>query len=231
MKKLSLLAFLLFVNPGFSQEQKEKREKLEMNVFLGFGYNFNDSFAIDSKLQSSGIPSLPENIPKIIVGLGAHDKKLFFDTELTINIPKKESNSDISILRSTADIRGRFHYNFTNNNSGIFSGGLNLAFATNYMSIYDNKNHVDLNNINVNDSKYIYLYNYMIYTGPSLSFAIKNKKGLLCRINTSYEIAFASSKWKSQIADVSNSLDENGHDRIMIGGVFYLFQNHKKWYL
>lgn len=228
MKKLSLLAVLLFVSLGFSQEQKEKHEKPEIHLFVGFGYNFNDPFAIDSKLQSSGIPSLPENIPKFIFGCGAYDKRLFIDTEVTITIPKKESNSETSILRSTADVRGRFHYNFTNNNFGIFSGGLNLAFATNYMSIYDNKNHVDLNNMNINDSKYIYLYNYMFYTGPSLSFAIKNKKRLLCRINTAYEIAFASGKWKSQIADVSNSLDENEHGRIMVGGVFYLFQSPKK---
>src|SRR5436190_23905976 len=101
MKKLSLLAFLLFVSVAFSQEQKEKDELPKMNVYIGFGYNFNDSYSIDSKLARSGIPAVSKNTPELILGWSAYDKQFFMDFESTISFIKKNSNSDVTTVKST----------------------------------------------------------------------------------------------------------------------------------
>ena len=47
------------------------------------------------------------------------------------------------------------------------------------------------------------------------------------KLNVGNEFALISGKWKSDYASVSNSLNENGQSRLMIGVVVF-FKHHRQ---
>ncbi|MBC8883850.1 hypothetical protein H9X57_12335 [Flavobacterium piscinae] len=54
-----------------------------------------------------------------------------------------------------------------------------------------------------------------------MAFNLKRKEKLSIRLNVGYEFAFTNGKWKSDYASVSNSVKENGQNRLMVGVVFF----------
>ena len=93
--------------------------------------------------------------------------------------------------------------------------------------MYSQNNQVDVNNLAASTTSYIRLRNNMFFAGPSIGFAIKNKGEQLVRLNVVYEFALITGKWKSDFANVSNSINENGQSRLMIGAIFF-FNRHTK---
>jgi hypothetical protein len=104
---------------------------------------------------------------------------------------------------------------------------LNLAYTNNDFNVYSQSNQVDINNLAATTSSYIRLKNDMFFAGPSVGFAIKKKGEQFVRFNIGYEIALITGKWDSDYANVSNSINENGQSRLMIGAVFFLNNIYK----
>ena len=225
MKKLLFLSFLAMSAISLAQE-KNPTEKGKQSIYFGGGFVSNSRFAIDDKLAASALPQIQANVPEFVFGVNHFFNKGFLDMELSSNMFKK-SNSATTSNGSRSNFRLRGHYNFVNNKDIVFSGGLNLAFTANDFNVYSQNNQVDMNNLAASTTSYIRLRNNMFFAGPSIGFAIKNKGEQLVRLNVGYEFALITGKWKSDFANVSNSINENGQSRLMIGAIFF-FNRHTK---
>ena len=224
MKKLLLFSLLVITTISLAQQSKPKEGR--QSIYFGGGFVSNSRFAIDDKLESSNLPQIQANVPEFVFGVNHFFNKGFLDMELSSNMFKK-SNSATTSNGSRSNFRLRGHYNFVNNKDIVFSGGLNLAFTANDFNVYSQNNQVDVNNLAASTTSYIRLRNNMFFAGPSLGFAIKNKGEQLVRLNVGYEFALITGKWKSDFANVSNSINENGQSRLMIGAIFF-FNRHTK---
>ena len=224
MKKLLLFSLLVITTISLAQQSKPKEGR--QSIYFGGGFVSNSRFAIDDKLESSNLPQIQANVPEFVFGVNHFFNKGFLDMELSSNMFKK-SNSATTSNGSRSNFRLRGHYNFVNNKDIVFSGGLNLAFTANDFNVYSQNNQVDVNNLAASTTSYIRLRNNMFFAGPSLGFAIKNKGEQLVRLNVGYEFALITGKWKSDFANVSNSIHENGQSRLMIGTVFF-FNRHTR---
>lgn len=225
MKKIFFF-LLLAINSTISmaQETKSNDKDGKRSIYFGGGFVSNSRLAIDDKLEASNLPQIQANVPEFIFGFNTFYNKGFLDIEATSNMFKKSNSSSTSNgIRGTFRLRG--HYNFINNADCVFSGGLNLAYTSNDFNVFSQNNQVDMNNLAASTSNYIRLRNNMFFAGPSVGFGIKNKGEQLIRFNVGYEFALITGKWKSDYANVSNSINENGKSRLMIGAVFFV----NKW--
>lgn len=226
MKKILLFSLLAISTLSLAQEAKPKEKEGKRSIYFGGGFVSNSKFAIDNQLEASNLPQIQANVPEFVFGLNEFFEKGFLDMEVSSNMFKK-SNSATTSNGARSNLRLRGHYNIVNNNNIVFSGGLNLAFTSNDFNVYSQSNQVDMNNLAASTSSYIRLRNNMFFAGPSLGFAIKNKGEQLVRLNVGYEFALITGKWKSDYANVSNSMNENGQSRLMIGAVFFINKLYK----
>lgn len=225
MKKILLFSLLVITTITLAQESKPKDDG-RRSIYFGGGFVSNSRFAIDDKLEASNLPPIQANVPEFVFGFNHFFNKGFLDMELSSNMFKK-SNSASTSNGSRSNFRLRGHYNFVNNKDLVFSGGVNLAFTANDFNVYSQNNQVDINNLSASNTSYIRLRNNMFFAGPSLGFAIKNKGEQFVRLNVGYEFALITGKWKSDFANVSNSIQENGQSRLMVGAIFF-FNRHTK---
>lgn len=227
MKKLLLFSLLAISSTSFAQETSNKNQDPDISFYYGIGINVNGSYKIDDKLAASNFPQTVKTAPEFIIGMNYLGKDFSIDTEIATDAFKKSNTTSTTSAISTA-FRLRGHYNFVNKNKFLFSGGLNLTYSTNDFSMNYISNQVDLNNLATSNSSYIRLRNGMFYAGPSVSFNLKKKDRVSMRLNLGYEFALASGKWKSDYADVINSINENGHNRFMVGLVFFSNRHSSK---
>jgi hypothetical protein len=226
MKKIWLFSLFVISTISLAQESKPKENNCKESIYFGGGFVSNSKFAIDDRLEASNLPQIQANVPEFVFGFNTFFNKGFLDIEASSNMFKK-SNSATTSNGARSNLRLRGHYNIVNNNNIVFSGGLNLAFTSNDFNVYSQSNQVDMNNLAASTTSYIRLRNNMFFAGPSLGFAIKNKGEQLVRYNVGYEFALITGKWKSDFANVSNSINENGQSRLMIGAIFF-FNRHTK---
>ncbi len=226
MKKLLFFSLLAISTISLAQEAKPKEKEGKHSIYLGGGFVSNSKFAIDNQLEASNLPQIQANVPEFVFGINEFFNKGFLDMEVSSNMFKK-SNSATTSNGARSNLRLRGHYNIVNNSDVVFSGGLNLAYTANDFNVYSQSNQVDMNNLAASTSSYIRLRNNMFFAGPSLGFAIKNKGEQFVRLNVGYEFALITGKWKSDYANVSNSMNENGQSRLMIGAVFFINKFYK----
>lgn len=226
MKKILLFSLLAFSTISLAQETKPQEKEGKTNLYFGGGFVSNSKFAIDDKLEASNLPQIQANVPEFVFGFNTFFNKGFLDIEASSNMFKK-SNSTATSNGARSNFRLRGHYNIVNNSDVVFSGGLNLAYGVNDFNVYSQSNQVDVNNLAASTSSYIRLKNNMFFAGPSVGFAIKSKGEQFVRFNIGYEFALITGKWKSDYANVTNSINENGQSRLMIGAVFFLNKLYK----
>lgn len=221
MKKVIYLGLLILTQISLAQDKKNDSSPDRCQFYVGVGAGINSHYKIDDLLQASGMPQPATTLPDFSFGINFLTKNWSIDEEIASNGFKK-TNVNNSVMGGRFSFRMRGHYNFINNEKMQFSTGLNLAYATNDLSIYANNNQVDLNNMAASSASYIRLRNGMFYAGPSIGFGIKKKDNLICRLNVGYEVAILSGKWKSDYANVSNSINEVGQNRLMVGVIAYI---------
>jgi hypothetical protein len=226
MKKILLFWLLAISTISLAQESKPQEKEGKRSIYFGGGFVGNSKFTIDDKLEASNLPQIQANVPEFVFGFNTFFNKGFLDIEASSNVFKK-SNSATTSNGARSNFRLRGHYNIVNNKDVVFSGGLNLAYTANDFNVYSQSNQVDMNNLAASTSSYIRLKNNMFFAGPSLGFAIKNKGEQMVRLNIGYEFALITGKWKSDYANVSNSINENGQSRLMIGAVFFINKLYK----
>jgi hypothetical protein len=227
MKKIFFIAVVLFAQFSLAQEQEtvstdeKKCDMPKMDLYIGVGGVFYNDFSLNQKIRASGMPEIREAMPELMLGFNSLWEKYSFDMDLSSSYStKKNSTTENKLASGTLRLRG--HYNFVNKSRILLSGGLNVAYTHNDFNLYSRNNDINLNDLNPeNNSGHVSLKNDIFYAGPSLAFNLKRKEKLSIRLNVGYEFAFTNGKWKSDYANVSNSVKENGQNRLMVGVVFF----------
>ena len=112
--------------------------------------------------------------------------------------------------------RLRFHYNIVNKEKFAFTGGLNLAYGGNQVTFNSKNRTIDLNDLQPNNNSGEYtLRNNMLFAGPSVAFYYNIGKKMRLRLNVGYEFALTNGRWKSDYANIANTVNENGNNRFL----------------
>lgn len=227
MKKILLAAIciagihsLSFAQEGTSSEDFQKPVK--RNLYVALGAAVNGDYAINEKLAAVGMPQLGETMPEFTVGYTAMGEKFLVDFEVNANVQlRKRGDGRASTLSSSVKLRG--HYVPVKTNSFFLSAGADVSYLTNTIDLYNRYNTIDLNNLDpLNNSGHINLYNNLLYAGPSVSLGLFQNTDFPVRLNAGYEWALTNGYWKSEFADVYNSVKESGHDRFYAKVIFML---------
>jgi len=226
MKNNLFIALVVFTQLAFGQEEQiistnDKQDSPKFDIYIGLGGVFYNDFEINSKIRASGMPEVKESMPELLVGMTTAWEKYWMDAELAASY----SNTDNSTTENqfvSASIRLRGHYNFVKLKRIDFSGGLNIAYSHNDLNLFSRDNDINLDDLNPeNNSGHVSLKNDIFYAGPSLAVNFRSKEKVSIRLNVGYEFAFTNGKWKSDYANVSNTVKENGQNRLMVGLVFF----------
>ena len=226
MKKILLAAICIIgfqssiAQEGTSSEDFTKPAK--QNFYVALGAAFNGDYRINDKLRASGMPHLSESMPEFTIGYNVIGESYLIDLEFNgayQNI--KQGDDRTSTVVGGVKLRG--HYVPVNKESFFLSAGADVSYLTNTIDLYNKYNSIDLNNLDpLNNSGHINLYSQLLYAGPSVSVGLFQNKSFPIRLNAGYEWALTNGYWKSDFADVYNSVKESGHNRFYAKVTLYL---------
>lgn len=199
-----------------AQENQEQSKEVEGkgHFYFGAGVAVTSDFNINDKLVMSGAPKLPETGTQLTFGVNYTEKKMLMDIEWNyIFNYVHENNMNVRNIGFNGKLR--FHYLPFNNGNTFLGVGGDIAYGTNQFDLYWDGNEIDLNNIYGSSQGYVHksLFNQQLYVGPSVSFGFFQQKKFPLRLNTGYDWGITNGKWKSEFADVNNTVKEIGKGR------------------
>jgi hypothetical protein len=218
MRNLKVLIALFFVSWSFAQEKEgTTTEKPKFYFTYGLNAQVQDELNIDKKLKAAGLPEVNSFTPEFFIGMTMFGKKYSGDLDFGfLNSKNDTGNNENRYIGFTT--RLRVHYNLINKEKVAFTTGLNLSNTIGELIVYTKNNSIDLNDLTpANNVGNLSVKNSMFYVGPSASLYLFNNKSTKLRLNIGYEFAFTNGKWKSDYADVNNTVKEQGNNRFVFG--------------
>ena len=219
MRNLNLLIALFFVSWSFAQETKTNTIKEKPKFYFTYGVNaqVQDKLNIDAKLQNAGLPTVKSFTPEFFIGMTLFDKEFSGDIDFGF-LSSKNDRASSENKYTGFTTRLRVHYNVVNKEKIAFTTGLNFSNTISDLNIYSLNNTIDLNDLTpTNNIGNVSLRNSMFYVGPSASVYLFKNKSTKLRLNAGYEFAFTNGKWKSDYANVINTVKEQGNNRFVFG--------------
>ena len=217
MKKLVLAAISIigFQSATFAQDSQSSKDSIStLNLYASFGAVFNGDYKLNDKLAAQGLPQMADAQAEFTVGFNVRaTKKFWMDTELTTSY--SDEKNAVNRIRSAAfGVRLRPHYVAFNNNKFFGTVGADVSFIGNQVDLFTRNNQIDLNELDpALQNGHVSLRNEMLYAGPSLAFGFLQNTNFPLRLNLGYEWGITNGKWKSDFADVNNTVKESGHGR------------------
>jgi hypothetical protein len=219
MRNLKVLIALFFVSLSFAQEKEGTTTTEKPKFYFTYGLNaqVQDELSIDKKLKAAGLPEVNSFTPEFFIGMTLFGKKYSGDIDFGfLNSKNEAGNNENRYIGFTT--RLRVHYNLINKEKVAFTTGLNLSNTTGELVIFTKNNLIDLNDLTpANNVGNLSLRNNLFFVGPSASLYLFNNKSTKLRVNVGYEFAFTNGKWKSDYADVNNTVKEQGNNRLVFG--------------
>lgn len=219
MKNLKVLIALFFVSWSFAQEKEGTTTSEKPKFYFTYGLNaqVQDELNIDKKLKTAGLPEVNSFTPEFFIGMTLFGKKYSGDIDFGfLNSKNEAGNNENRYIGFTT--RLRVHYNLINKEKVAFTTGLNLSNTTGELVVFTKNNVIDLNDLTpANNVGNLSLRNNLFFVGPSASLYLFNNKSTKLRVNVGYEFAFTNGKWKSDYADVNNTVKEQGNNRLVFG--------------
>ena len=226
MKKILLAALSIIgvQSSSFAQNWSAEKDSIKAkgNFFVGVGVVTTDGYNIDKKLAMANLPSLPSATPEFTFGFNGTWKKWLADIEFSGNyLQQRRGANKVNYVGAT--ILTRVHYMPMHNEKMFLSVGADLAYTGNNVDIFNDNNVIDLNDLNpLNNGGHVGLRNEMLYAGPSASFGFLQNTEWPLRLNVGYQWALTNGKWRSDFADVTNTVKENGQGRFYAKVLLYL---------
>lgn len=228
MKKLVLAAICVigFQSASFAQEEVVEMtssssstendsvycKKGKINFYAAFGAAFVGDYKISDKLRAAGVSRMPDALPEFSVGYNVDMGKWMMDFEVNGNY-SDEKNAVNRVRTAGFGAKLRWHYVPYRTKSFFLSTGADISYLGTQMDIFRRGNVIDLNDLDPSDhSGHISINNGLLYAGPSVAFGFLQNKFPL-RLNIGYEWGLTNGKWRSDFADVNNTVKESGHGR------------------
>jgi hypothetical protein len=208
---LCVLAFGFTANAQDSLKVNPNKDKVRL--YLGGGvavtdYNFN------KKLANSDLPTISKGVFELTVGFNVLNKHTVSDFEFCGDYFSNKTTAGEKVKTLGAGFTWRPHYIVYKKGGSFFSAGFDTTLMITSVDIYTRDNTIDLNDLNPEThTGHISLYNSSFYIGPSMSFGILSDKDDSFRITTGYGWNVARASWKSDYANVDNTVKENGQGR------------------
>jgi len=201
----------------------ETAETGKSGFYLSAGVVFNDGFKLNNRLQAAGMPTVLKSMPELSIGYYAMYKKVLIDLEWNTGYYGDRKTSEVMTKTLATGFKFRGHYVPVNTGRLFLSGGLDISYVYNKFDIYNRDRVIDLNDLDpANYSGHISLNNEVLFVGPSVAFGAFQQSNWPLRLNVGYEWAVLSSKWRSEFASVSNTLNESGTGRFYTKLTLYL---------
>jgi hypothetical protein len=198
-----------------------KRDK-EVSLYVGFGVNVLGDFKMNDRLKASGMPQIASAAPEITVGLNVlpSDSRFLSDVEFSTAYMDDRTPTD-RIKTTVLSSRLRVQYRLVNTQSLYFAGGLDLGYSQTLINLYSRSNVIDLNDLDTSRPGVITMNSGQLTVGPSVALGLFQNKNFPIRINAGYNIGVTNGKWKSEFAQVNNTVKEMGlgsfYARVCIG--------------
>ncbi len=203
-------------------EQKTHVNKDRFNFYYGFGVNVLSDFKMNDKLKASGMPQIANAAPEFSFGFSfvPSDVRFYHDIEGGIAY-MDEKTAGNRIKTTVATVKLRLQYKLIEKQDLFFSAGLDIGYAQTGINLYSRGNTIDLNDLNPSThTGHISMRNGQLTLGPSVALGLF-QQSFPVRINAGYNIGVTKGKWKSDFADVANTINESGqgsfYAKVLIG--------------
>jgi hypothetical protein len=210
-----LISHISFGQDNANKTKEKKSESAKFNFYVGIGVHQQSNLNLNNRLSPVGLPKINQVQPEFTFGLNMIGKKYVSDIEIATSYSNTELIGNRNEFISTTG-RLRFHSILKSTKKTLLSAGGNIAYAGSSVNLFSLNNTIDLNNLN-NNVNHLSLRNGMIYVGPSLSFYAFRKSTFPIRLSLGYEFALTRGRWRSDYADVNNTIGEFGKNRLMFG--------------
>lgn len=219
MKKMFLLLALAAGMHTFAQENSVtdtvavKSNNYKLRWYVGFGAVFNPDYNINENLKQAGVHRIADVMPGFVLGWDALiNEKVLIDTEFNFAGMYNDFKDDgYRLIQGSIAIRGQ--YAIVNASRTSLMAGLGLSYTGNNLSVFDTNTTIDVNNLTPSQNTgYVSLYNQSFYIGPVVSLRLLKKQGYnSLTLKAGYDINLSNSRWKSEFANVTNTVRENGN--------------------
>lgn len=194
------------------EESKVRRNNANRpSFYYGFGINVLGDYKMNDKLKASGMPEIANTAPEFTFGFSSRlsDSRFYNDFELSAAYMDKKTTTD-RIKTTMLSVRMRVHYKLIDQENTFFSGGLDLGYAQTLINLYSRGNTIDLNDLNPGThTGHIVMRNGQLILGPSVTLGLF-QKNFPIRVSAGYNIGVTRGKWKSDFAQIANTVNESG---------------------
>lgn len=202
--------------------QKTHVYKDRFNFYYGFGVNVLSDYKMNDKLKASGMPQIANAAPEFTFGFSfvPSDIRFYHDIEGGLAY-MDEKTAGNRIKTTVATVKLRLQYKLIERQDLFFSAGLDIGYAQTGINLYSRGNTIDLNDLNPSThTGHISMRNGQLTLGPSVALGLF-QQSFPVRINAGYNIGVTKGKWKSDFADVANTINESGqgsfYAKVLIG--------------
>ncbi|RWX03517.1 hypothetical protein [Flavobacterium cerinum] len=204
------------------QTQIKRRNVDRPNFYYGFGVNVLSDYKMNDKLKASGMPQIANAAPEFTFGFSfvPSDSRFYHDIEAGLGY-MDEKTAGNRIKTTVANVKMRVQYKLIDKQDMFFSAGLDIGYAQTGINLYSRGNTIDLNNLNpATHTGHISMRNGQLTLGPSVALGLF-QQSFPVRINAGYNIGVTRGKWKSDFADLANTVNESGqgsfYAKVLIG--------------
>lgn len=217
MKKITLTLLAFFgLNAVVTAQENDtitSGKSHESYFYVGFGAAVNDGYKINDKLKAAGMPEIGGAAFESSLGFNVLYEKFTFDLEWATNY-MDEKTSTARIKTINTGLKFRPHYVITKSKRFALTAGADVSYMFNSFNLYNRGSRIDLNDLDPSANPgVISLNNQQLFVGPSIAVGLLRNTDWALKFNTGYEWAVVSGKWKSEFAEVDNSIKENGQGR------------------
>ena len=205
-----------------TSQQKTHVYKDRFNFYYGFGVNVLSDYKMNDKLKASGMPQIANAAPEFTFGFNfvPSDARFYHDIEGGFAY-MDEKTAGNRIKTTVATVKMRLQYKLIDKQDMFFSAGLDIGYAQTGINLYSRGNTIDLNDLNPSThTGNISMRNGQLTLGPSVALGLF-QQSFPVRINAGYNIGVTKGKWKSDFADVANTINESGqgsfYAKVLIG--------------
>lgn len=195
--------------------QTTVENKNPFEFYVGFGIAVLGDYNLNEKLKMAEMPEIGSSAPEFTFGFNFSDpgEKFYMDIEgVAAYMDKKDNANRLKTISGGAKMR--LQYKFSGNNKWFISGGADINYLVTQVNLYSRGNTIDLNDLNpAAHTGHISMYNNQFSMGPSVAVGLFQDMVFPLRLNIGYDIGISNGKWKSEYADINNTIKENGLSR------------------
>jgi hypothetical protein len=235
MKRILLLATCCFFGAQSSLfAQETAKDTLQNNVekghlYIGMGGSFNTDYNINEKLAAFGAPEIGNGGFNLTLGYNYFKGKMLMDAEWNTIYNSEQQKDGLRVRTLGTGFKLRTHWVPFDTGKTFFSVGGDVSFMFTQFDLFSAHNRVNLDDLYGNSypnsvqNYHVSLYNQQLFVGPSVSAGFFQKSDFPLRLNVGYEWGVTNGKWKSEFAEVDNTVKESGIGRFNASVIVYLF--------